>query len=586
MKQDFVISQTPVPRMISLECQKVLGVDSVRVKSCQKCLKLVPCGWWERENVEFYDDVIDENQEVVEPPLKVGSLEVKEEIEPKVEQKTLNPHQTKNNKKRQIALDMEEETKPMKSREKPPSSLKRNENLQVSVPGSSTNDSYSLGRINEEKFACESEGCDFLTWEIPMLKKHCTRYSHHSSILDDEKPKTWSRKRKNEGRFHCESCDFKTDYKRNLKPHVQVQHKGMQVSNLVSSTNDSSMGMLPGLNPGPFPATKSGREVGPLDVECESCGSVMTCSTYPVHMKKTHGVTTQTWLRQCFWCDMSLSMLTLQRHARFYHFWGKFSCKESHCNFKGDFATELVEHINCVHKGEVDAKCPECKKGWSVNEIENHYKECVTKRFREERRKLNTANACCETCGKFFKNRKGYREHKRKHLREQAAAKGDKDEGNLYYHCDKCSKRFTSRYGLRQHFTQEHDESSKFPCPTCGVVFDIKRKLNAHERAVHSTDERYQCKHCRRRFGNLNVLKIHELSHHGPRFQCKFCPRKLKTEKNLISHERYHTGEKPFTCSICGNGYVNKERLSQHQTGAHKIPGTRGGKPGWNRSKK
>ena len=328
---------------------------------------------------------------------------------------------------------------------------------------------------------------------------------------------------------------------------------------------------------------KGNRETGPFGIKCELCRKVLICASYPGHMQKFHG-TTESFTKDCFWCGKFVSVHKLRTHAKWIHFWGRFSCKESECSFKGNFATDLAGHINDIHNGEANAECPECKKGCTVNDIENHYKECV----RGWKMKFKKKAKCCETCGKMLiSGSKHYRQHQLKHLREQAE-NGDTsiDKANLYVHCDKCDKRFFHKDGLLKHVRQFHDESSKFPCPSCGLVFDNKTKLREHERAAHSTDDKYQCKICGKRFGNTYPLKMHMRTHEDSQFQCKYCPKKLKDAKSLKFHERYHTGEKPFTCSICGNGYVSKGKLQQHQSGVHKITGPQGGAPGWKRKKK
>ena len=45
----------------------------------------------------------------------------------------------------------------------------------------------------------------------------------------------------------------------------------------------------------------------------------------------------------------------------------------------------------------------------------------------------------------------------------------------------------------------------------------------------------------------------------------------LKTGKTLLIHEMEHTGERPFTCSICGNSYKSDIVLSTHMKHMHRI---------------
>ena len=524
--QGFAISQTPVSRKISLGCQKVLADDSrADLQACQNCLELMPGEWWERDTVNYQEEHIDVKQEFEESQQGVdvpdGDLKI-QRVE-RISESTM--------------------------------SYSHSPNPQSQMPVSSTNLSESANDLS-----CHECGKTFS--RIQNLRDH-KKYVHG----EDRRG------------LMCGKCGKTFLRHENLRKHWNKMHPDMKLPKYINWNVPGSSTTVDL----PLQDKRNVREIGPLDVECELCGAILTCDNYHRHIKTMHGVMLAP-KKSCFWCGKSVSVNHLKDHAREHHFWGKFSCKEPECNFKGDFATDLAGHINLMHKGEVDAECPQCKKGWPANEIENHYKECLTEKLKNKNR---ATNECCETCGKLFKHSHNLRKHKLMHLREQAE-KGDPgiDDSNLYLHCDKCDKRFISKEGFRQHARQFHDESSKFPCPSCGLVFDAKQKLKVHERAAHSTDECYQCKDCGKRFGTQSYLKRHKLMHEGPQLQCKYCPKKLMTAKNLKVHERYHTGEKPFTCSICGNGYVSKQRLIQHQAGAHKITGPGGRLPGWQRSKK
>ena len=65
--QDFMISQTPVPRMISLTCQRVLAKESeADLKACQNCLTMTPPKLWRMKVVYSQDEQTDENHQFEE----------------------------------------------------------------------------------------------------------------------------------------------------------------------------------------------------------------------------------------------------------------------------------------------------------------------------------------------------------------------------------------------------------------------------------------------------------------------------------------------------------------------------------------
>ena len=147
--------------------------------------------------------------------------------------------------------------------------------------------------------------------------------------------------------------------------------------------------------------------------------------------------------------------------------------------------------------------------------------------------------------------------------------RADGEKGSDHYHCcDKCGVRFANRNYLNRHIRSAHDKIP-FECTECPMAFPRYSALVTHRNMSHSTDERFNCKHCGRRFGRLPHARLHEKTHEDPQFQCKFCAKLVRSKEKLVAHERFHTGERPFVCNVCGNGYVSKPALSQHKEFMH-----------------
>ena len=51
----------------------------------------------------------------------------------------------------------------------------------------------------------------------------------------------------------------------------------------------------------------------------------------------------------------------------------------------------------------------------------------------------------------------------------------------------------------------------------------------------------------------------------GRLYSCLFCGKLFDRQDHMIRHVRIHTGEKPWSCDICGRRFNQKEGLRGHQ---------------------
>ena len=244
-------------------------------------------------------------------------------------------------------------------------------------------------------------------------------------------------------------------------------------------------------------------------------------------------------------------------HMRKKHAYGTFTCP-SGCNITADYAKDIIDHIQKeTHHEELLVKCPSCEKQIPTNDLESHYKACVTLKLAKREKQL------CTICGKhiIFKS---YKRHMKTHLGEQP----------LYHYCDQCGKRYSQPGDLKQHIRAQH-KGVKLQCKLCSQEFKTRSEVWAHKNLMHSSDERYICKKCNIRYGTLSRLRHHMMTHEAPQFECKYCGKKIVHKSQLLRHEKIHIGEKTYQCPVktCGKMWIDNSSLAKHKKQVHKIFG-------------
>lgn len=70
---------------------------------------------------------------------------------------------------------------------------------------------------------------------------------------------------------------------------------------------------------------------------------------------------------------------------------------------------------------------------------------------------------------------------------------------------------------------------------------------------------------CERRFSRSDELNRHVRIHTGQKpFTCTICARSFSRSDHLTTHTRTHTGEKPFSCDTCGKRFARSDERKRH----------------------
>ncbi|KAL1482849.1 hypothetical protein MTO96_033504 [Rhipicephalus appendiculatus] len=262
-------------------------------------------------------------------------------------------------------------------------------------------------------------------------------------------------------------------------------------------------------------------------------------------------------------------------------------CGVFYCEVCGDtFATaaHVDRHSQIAHKEKREGKhqCSYCP-------YNSYYKTNVA---RHERTHTGECPFTCNLCLKVFNRADALEAHVQTHAAEKP------------FECTECSQHFYSSSKLRRHKKLVHSEDArKHACPYCGKMFAKKAFLQTHL-PMHTGKRVYQCSLCPQSFTQLaNVRKApaqgmnavtvqcvmlfchvcgdafqtnadleshwqasHPSQQERPegKHRCSYCPYSSDNKSHTTRHERTHTGERPFTCTVCQKGFSRPERLETH----------------------
>jgi len=110
-------------------------------------------------------------------------------------------------------------------------------------------------------------------------------------------------------------------------------------------------------------------------------------------------------------------------------------------------------------------------------------------------------------------------------------------------YCEICCWKARTRSQLYEHMNT-HLGLKPIKCNICGASFASRTSLRTHFLARHTKFRPHQCSYCPRRFVQLSVRRLHEMTHYGTK--CPVCDEEFERKKDLVTHmKENHWDEDP-----------------------------------------